>query len=402
MAKKMLLTIDGTYRNIKKAYITVNGVYHKVKKAFITVGGVYHPVWNANPTSEPTYWGTSENLYAPVSQLAATSVGNYALFGGGYDPSLDNNEAFSRCEGYSSSLTHTSLTPLNATSYSALRLAATTVGGYAIFGGGESDTLDTLDLINDFANNHITAYNTSLTDQGTLTNSRLGVEASRLAATTVGNYALFGGGYNKWHVFENWQYKTKEAWQNHVTAYNSSLTKSVPGGLNLGRRGLAATTVGNYALFGGGIQSGTTSSIVDTYNTSLTKGTATSLSVPRDDLTATTVGGYAIFAGGWNDGDVNTVDAYNTSLTRVSCSPLQTARDKLNSTTLGDFAFIGCSEATTNIDVYDKNLTKVFILQTLQARCFYGAATIGNYALFGGGDVTGIGVTARVDVFTIV
>ena len=37
-----------------------------------------------------------------------------------------------------------------------------------------------------------------------------------------------------------------------VDAYNASLTKSIPTGLSEARYAFDATTVGNYALFGGG------------------------------------------------------------------------------------------------------------------------------------------------------
>ena len=69
----------------------------------------------------------------------------------------------------------------------------------------------------------------------------LSVARDNLAATTVGDYALFGGGYG----FGSTYCST-------VDAYNSSLTRSIPTALNQEREDLAATTVGNYALFGGG------------------------------------------------------------------------------------------------------------------------------------------------------
>ena len=59
-----------------------------------------------------------------------------------------------------------------------------------------------------------------------------------LAATTVGDYALFGGGAGNGYV-------------SRIDAYNTSLTKTVNKSLSVARRDLAATTVGNYALFGG-------------------------------------------------------------------------------------------------------------------------------------------------------
>ena len=77
----------------------------------------------------------------------------------------------------------------------------------------------------------------------------------------------------------------------------SDLTRSTPTALSVGRSTLAATTVGNYALFGGGY-GGAYQSVVDAYNTSLTRATPTALSVERSYLAATTVGDYALFGGG--------------------------------------------------------------------------------------------------------
>ena len=121
---------------------------------------------------------------------------------------------------------------------------------------------------------------------------------SVLAATTVGNYALFGGGSSGSNL------------RSTVDAYDKSLTRTIPTGLSEGRYHLAATTVGNYALFGGGYSN---SSRVDAYDQSLTRTIPTGLSEGRSSLAATTVGNYALFGGGYRSSDANganTVDAY--------------------------------------------------------------------------------------------
>lgn len=48
MGKKMLLTIDGNHKKVKKPMVTVNGIHKKVKKAFLTVDGVHKLVYQSN------------------------------------------------------------------------------------------------------------------------------------------------------------------------------------------------------------------------------------------------------------------------------------------------------------------------------------------------------------------
>ena len=103
--------------------------------------------------------------------------------------------------------------------------------------------------------------------------------------------------------------------------YPVELVRSTATELSEARYNIAATTVGNYALFGGGDSDNGYSAVVDAYDTKLTRSTPTALSEARDILAATTVGNYALFGGG----DSNyvrsaVVDAYksntgNTSLT---------------------------------------------------------------------------------------
>ena len=113
-----------------------------------------------------------------------------------------------------------------------------------------------------------------------------------MGATTVGNYALFAGGCT-----------TMTDYTTVVDAYNVSLIRSTPTALSQARSPLGATTVGSYALFAGGrciLSSGSTTNHnnVDAYNISLTRSTPTALSQARSLMGATTVGNYALFAGG--------------------------------------------------------------------------------------------------------
>ena len=354
-------THNSVARKIKKGYIGIENVARKIKKAYIGIGGVARPCWSGG---ELAYYGTVTPLSAARSQLAATTVGNYALFGGGNV----NGYATDTVDAYNSVLTRT--TP-RAISFYAYALAATTVGNYALFGGGCGDSRS--------YRANVTTYDAALTLKSA---TDLSIARGLLAATTVGNYALFGGGRG-----------SSSSVRANVDAYDESLSRTQSTQLSTTRYSLAATTVGNYALFGGGMNGSNQENIfanVDTYDASLTKKTAKALSAAKYGLAATTVGNYAIFAGGGFNSPSTTVDAYDTSLTRVSVAELSGGRWFLKATKLAEYAIFAGGEnlsgAVNTVDVYDKSLTKVnreFVLATNRSN--FAATTVGNYALFGGG-----------------
>ena len=355
------------------------GVARKNKKAYIGVGGVARPCWSGG---ELAYYGTAMPLALSRGYLAATTIGDYALFGGGYNGSTSSDYQ-NTVDAYNTLLTRTTPTALSMARY---YLAATTVGNYALFGGGYSNqTMSTVD-----------AYNKSLTRS---TPTALPNGNRELAATTVGNHALFAGG------------NTGSTYTALVNAYNTSLTRSTPTGLSRGRSQLAATAVGDYALFGGGSNGQGVFTVVDAYNTSLTRSTPTGLGMGRSQLAATTVGDYALFGGGIQSSPTNKVDAYNTSLTRSTPTSLSVSRSGLSATSVGDYALFGPGWYDTNqsagsktVDAYDASLTRTIPAAPSNGYGCGAATTVGNYALFGGGmqrNSTSWGCTNEVDVYTV-
>ena len=223
MAKAIYIGVGGTARKVKNVYVGVGGVARRVKKAYIGVGGVARCFYSR----DLAYYGTASALSVGRYRLAATSVGNYALFGGGYN----NGTIYSTVDAYSSSLTRSTATAL---SLARSDLAATSVGSYALFGGGMDPYYNEGE---DLAKTTVDAYNTSLTRS---IPSALAYRAYYLAATSVGNYALFGGGQYAGTSFSYWAI---------VNAYNTSLTRTLPTELSAYCLMNAATTVGSYAIF---------------------------------------------------------------------------------------------------------------------------------------------------------
>ena len=122
---------------------------------------------------------TTAQLSRPRYDLAATSVGAKAMFGGGGE---QNYEVFDNVDVYDFATKSWSLSHLATPRMS---LAATTVGNTAIFAGGAPDyhsheSLDAVDLYNDVTAQWTTAH--------------LSSPRNRLAATSLGDRAYISGG----------------------------------------------------------------------------------------------------------------------------------------------------------------------------------------------------------------
>lgn len=312
--------------------------------------------------------------------LAATNVGNYALFGGGYTGSFTDV-----VDAYDTSLIRTTPTVLSSGRF---YLTATSVGNYALFAGGRGVPL--------YAT--IDAYDQNLTRT---TPPVLSKRRDKLASTTVGNYALFGGG----------QPNAFSGNSNVVDAYDQNLTlQTAPAVLSQARFFLEAATVASaggsspqsgYALFAGGNNGSSYFDVVDAYSETLDKVTSPSvLSEEVKNLAATSIApaggsnpqsGYALFGGGrLASSYTNKVNVYDINLDKLTpVADLSQARGYLAATSVGNYALFGggiWSAGLNVIDIYDMSLTKAQNSQLLsQGRYGLSAASVGSYALFGGG-----------------
>ena len=106
----------------------------------------------------------------------------------------------------------------------------------------------------------------------------------------------------------------------------------------------------------------------------------------RYDATATTVGNYALFGGGKHSGDnLNTVEVFDFNLTKSSAAGLIKSISAPNAITLGDYALFGVFDSF-NVDAYNSFLTKISVQPLSKSFELSPAmATVGNYALFGAG-----------------
>ena len=320
--------------------------------------------------------GTSSTpLSSGRSQLSATTVGDYALFGGG-----NNTTNGKIVDVYNKSLTRTIASDLSSVKSFG---AATTVGDYALFGGG-------YDRINSVPSNNVDVYNSSLTKSvaTSLTNS-----VCSLSATTVGDYALFGGGCDRISELNNSTY------YNVVNVYDKSLTKTSVE-LSISRSHLASTAVGNYAFFGGGRDfDNANMDTIDVFDSSLTRTNPDALSTASNSYCAGSVHNYAIFFT-----SSGSCSVYDTSLTKTTFNPNGSSQtDHPSSSILCHYVIFGGggNGSGSMVYIYDNYLTQTTDKLDYQVKNL-SATTVGDYALFGGGydDVNSIHRNS-VQVFTI-
>ena len=172
MAKGVYIGVGGKARKVKKMYAGIGGKARKVKKAYVGVNGVARLFFSSG---ELRYYGTVAGLSVARSSLAAAAVGDYALFGGGYNP---YNNPGPVVDVYQKSLVKSTSVSLFTKKYD---LAAATVGNYALFASGKNTN----------AYFTVEAFNASLVRSDAPGSAAV----YDLAGVSAGNYALFGGGY---------------------------------------------------------------------------------------------------------------------------------------------------------------------------------------------------------------
>lgn len=235
--------------------------------------------------------------------LAATSVGPKAIFAGGECPDIvfgtvnptNVVDIFDAGTGQWSTAT---------LSYARSKLAAASVGNKAFFAGGyglvppgigaHSDLVDIYDA-----------------GSGLWTVARLSEARSNLTAVSAGNKVFFAGG-----TTGGFRQQDPTTYSNTVDIYDLNLGTWTSAHLSQARTNVAAAVIGDAVLFGGGVYSdsvGTSHlcSVVDVYNISSGTWSTTTLSEARYSLAATSLGNMALFAGGGNATNLSAVvDVY--------------------------------------------------------------------------------------------
>jgi hypothetical protein len=278
-------------------------------------------------------------------------------------------------------------------------LAAISSGGLFFFAGGFNGT---------GASARVDIYNVT---NGIWTTATLSVARSVLAATSSGSLIFFAGGADSLNFSMQTKTFSGNA-SNQVDVYNISDGSWNTATLSQVRYGLAATSVRNLVLFGGGYYPYWPSDVVDIYDVSRNTWTNTTLSEAREYLAATSVANhYALFAGGCcdkNGNPFNVVDIFDSLSGIWNTTTLSQTREFLTAASLDNLAFFGGgdiggysgypSQTFKAVDIFNAT-TQTWSTATLsQNRTYLAAASIEDSVAFGGG-YNGANFAAVVDMF---
>ena len=174
------------------------------------------------------------------------------------------------------------------------------------------------------------------------------------------------------------------------------------------RYDLKAASIGNYAIFAGGYNGGYYST-VDIYDSSLTRTTGTPLSEPKGIMAPGSNEAYAIFTGGYGSagGYFLLTDVYDKSLTHTTISRSVNGSGAASVSMDGNIVVSGgyindsssgLQDYSTDFYVYDSSLTLTTPYRLSGKRNQHAMAYVGDYALVGGG-YNGTSYVSSVEYF---
>jgi len=287
-------------------------------------------------------WGISQ-MSASRYLHTATSRGQIALIAGGI-----GNNAYTTIDIFDATSRTWTADLLSAPRSD---LSSTTVGNLAIFAGGAT---------NQELSNVVDIYNYETKQKSV---AYLSQRRESISATSVGNYALFAGG----SVSKNPNGDSSDV----VDIFNfATFEWTNSSRLSSGRQRFAATSVGNYAIFAGGypINGDRCTNVVDIFNSLNGQWTTSVLSQPRDSLGATTYGNLALFSGGRSNDEYSKVlDIFDFG--NNYCVTLNTTQSTSQSATteVSNKSTSEVSSMTQKSQIQDQQLKQVFPLLLLSS-----------------------------------
>ena len=332
---------------------------------------------------------TYSNLSEPKYNMGAATLGNKAYFAGGYDriKFMDKVEVYDVSTG-------------TWDVAGKLSKARQVIGGSAscgskiFFAGGydENVAFDIVDIYDTLTKEWSVAH---------LSDARFS-----LSTISHGDTVMFAGGVQRIQ-------DSDPVFKNTVDIYNTKTGKWTVDHLSLARMGIAASVVGDLAIFAGGMDSTfKTLNRIDIYNFKTKTWSIASLSKARVYANAVTVGSKVIIAGGVTGLNMptNRVDIYDTSTGKWTTSTLSVSRSGIENAAevAGKAYFVGGGTFTGNsltspsdvIDIYDpenNTWSMDFLSQPVVSHSVVG---VGNHLIVAGGKTLGKLCLKKVEIYT--
>ncbi len=319
------------------------------------------------------------NLSEPKSYMGSATLGNKVYFAGGNN----GTELSTEVEVFDPA-TGTWDIAGNISEPREIIGGSITCGSKIFFAGGFDETVsfDVVDI-----------YDTQTKGWSV---EHLSVDRFSLAAVSHGNMVMFAGGV---HFPDPYG----PVFQNTIDIYNIGSGLWTLDYLSESRMGMAATVVGDIAIFAGGMHWNNsddefiTSDRVDIYNFTTKTWSQASLSQARAYASAVAVGSKVIIAGGVTsiDHPTNRVDIYDTSTGIWTTASLTKPRCAVDNAAVvsgkayfaggGNFMGSGFNSPSDVLDIYDEasNTWSVMKLQT--ARVEHTVTGVGNNLVVAGG-----------------
>ncbi|KAA3608683.1 MAG: hypothetical protein DWQ01_11300 [Planctomycetota bacterium] len=316
-------------------------------------------------------WDTEE-LSSARQYIAAASVGDLAMFAGGYDPALIATDTV---DVYDVVSQQWSLAQLSVARHSC---AAATVGDQVLFAGG-------VELNGPFTGQQSDVVDLYDHGSGTWSTMQLAQPRTVGAVATLGSRAFFAGG------------QTATGFSDVVEIYDETTGQWSSESLSMARSSLTAVSAGSFVFFAGGSdgQPYGETALVDVFDTASGIWKTAQLSEPRAFLAATAVGDLVLFAGGWSlaAGYSKTVDILDLQTGRWKVSELSTARANIGAITVGDYAVFAGGNGLDSVDIFDSNTGGWCTAKLSVPRYEVSACNVQGQAFFAGG------MTTRVDIY---
>ena len=335
---------------------------------------------------------TKVNTFLPynygIAYSGATTLPGYAVFGGGKRGSSDS-DTINTVIAINGDGSWVRLPNMHTSRYYLAAATAQSVNqseGVALFAGGKDYQGNNLDTIEVY-------YQNFMHDESTL---QLPNAVHALAGASFGQYAIFAGGQGN---------NTKPV---SAAAFSANWTRTILSDLSSPGSAMSAACNSNYAIFAGGYLDSGTSSSATAYDSNLAKATnpsPPSLSNGGAWIASGTAGDYALFVGGEGSGGVtNVAEAYDKNLNKVSASNYTWVVRAAAATSLGSYLLImggmGNSNYYNIVRYYDSNLVIHETAPLFHLSKDGSAASAGEYAYFYGGH-QGNSYWGEIDIYNL-